>query len=139
MHVDSAHSEEGSACICSLLRKDVKQAEATLSNLRTTARDQPVAATVPAHQLNQSVGQLNSERDRLEVALLHITEQAQAAKRDLARHNRAGEKDIWEAQLIALQVRQEIVSTPNTHLPAGAVLLRVLFAPSSASSQVVVF
>lgn len=99
-----------------LLLDDIKQTEAKLNSLQpiNAAPATPSLAARPGSTspfAKMSDAELASEQSRLRDALTHINGQILSTKAVFAQPRRKQETELWEAQLIILQVCAAIVST----------------------------
>ena len=93
-----------------LLVEDIKQTEARVSNAQqpvvvppaTPSRAARPGSTSPF--ANKSDAELATEQSRLRDALVHINGQILSTKAVFAQPRREEEKELWEAQLVILQV-----------------------------------
>lgn len=94
-----------------MFQADVKQAEATMRSVASIGADPEATLSwfswqqeKPSNAEALSDEALLLELDRLRKALSQIDTQIQAAKQVFTQPRREQERDIWEAQLIILQV-----------------------------------
>ena len=93
-----------------LIDEEIRRLEARLSNVpvvNQTLPALPSAAARPgstSHFAPLSDSELKAEQARLQATLLHIDGQIMSTKAVFTQPRREQERDIWEAQLIILQV-----------------------------------
>ena len=92
-----------------LLNDDIRQTEDRLNSFQPTnaVLPKPSTAARPGSTslfANMSDDELVSEQARMRKALIHISGQVLAAKAVFAQPTKADERDLWEAQLLILQV-----------------------------------